>query len=220
MIDETAWINQAQQGDEQAFTVIVETYQKPVYNLCYRMLGEPEAAEDAAQETFLKVYQNLAHYDHSRSFPTWLLSIAAHHCIDKLRRRKFIAFSIDGEEGQADLQDPYAPEPEMEVARKQDRDRLQNYLKFLIPTDRAAVILRYWQGYSEKEIVEALDLTVPAVKIRLFRSRRILADLWEEKPANYLPSRGRPVDHSPFENPLMENGLNEQNNGERQCLAD
>jgi RNA polymerase sigma-70 factor (ECF subfamily) len=194
--DEIAWINQARQGDEKAFTVLVETYQKPVYNLCYRMLAEPEAAEDAAQETFLKVYQNLVRYDSARSFPTWLLSIAAHHCIDRLRRRRFFSFSLDDEEGQADLPDPYAPQPEKELARRQDRDRLQNCLKFLNPTNRAAIILRYWQGYSEGEIAETLHLTVRAVKSRLHRSRRLLAIMWDEKPLHRHPERktsGSPV---------------------------
>lgn len=187
MTDESSWINQARQGDEKAFTVLVETYQKPVYNLCYRMLGDLEAAEDAAQETFLKVYQNLAHYDCTRSFPTWLLSIAAHHCIDRLRRGRFIAFSIDDEQRQIDLPDPYAPQPEMEAARSQDLDRLQICLKTLDPTNRAAVILRYWQDYSEREISEVLNLSVLAVRSRLHRSRRLLADIWDEKPASWRP---------------------------------
>jgi len=193
--DETTWIIQAQQGDERAFTELVETYQKPVYNLCYRILGEPEAAEDAAQETFLKVYQNLARYDRERSFPTWLLSIAAHGCIDKLRRRRFFSFPIDDEGDQADMPDPYAPEPEMETARRQERDHLQACLQFLDPTDRAAIILRYWQGYSEKEIAEALHLSGPAVRLRLYRSRRILADLWDEKPMQWRlkKMRGSPA---------------------------
>jgi RNA polymerase sigma-70 factor (ECF subfamily) len=99
--DEKTWIIQAQHGNDDAFTNLVETYQKPVYNLCYRMLGESEAAEDAAQETFLKAYQNLSRYDRERSFATWLLSIAAHYCIDRLRRRRFPSVSIDeNEEGQ------------------------------------------------------------------------------------------------------------------------
>ena len=98
MTDEMAWVLQAQKGDDEAFTNLVEMYQKPVYNLCYRMLGDAEGAEDAAQETFLKAYQNLARYDVERSFATWLLSIAAHHCIDKLRRKRFSSFSIDEDE--------------------------------------------------------------------------------------------------------------------------
>ena len=190
MIDEMAWIIQAQHGDDIGFTNLVEAYQKPVYNLCYRMLGESEAAEDAAQETFLKMYQNLARYDRERSFATWLLSIAAHHCIDRLRRKRFTSFSIDeDEEGQTEIPDGSAPDPETEAIRKQTKERLQDCLQSLEPIDRAAVILRYWQDCSEIEIAQALKLTVPAVKSRLHRARRALADLWEEKPARMRPER-------------------------------
>jgi RNA polymerase sigma-70 factor, ECF subfamily len=188
--DETTWIIQARQGDDEAFTHLVETYQKPVYNLCYRMLGEPEAAEDAAQETFLKVYQNLARYDRERSFATWLLSIAAHHCIDRLRRRKFSAISIDeDEEGQIDIPDRFAPDPESETAKRQEGERLQNCLQSLDPIDRAAITMRYWQDCSEVEIAQALKLTVPAVKSRLHRARKALAGLWDEKPAHVRTER-------------------------------
>ena len=190
MTDELAWILRAQQGDDEAFTSLVETYQKPVYNLCYRMLGEPESAEDAAQETFLKAYQNLVRYDRERPFATWLLSIAAHHCIDRLRRRRFSTFSIDeDEEGQTDLPDRSAPDPETETSKRQERERLHGLLESLDPTDRAAVVMRYWQDASEVEIAQALRLTVPAVKSRLHRARRALADLWEEEPARVRAGR-------------------------------
>ena len=190
MTDEMTWIIQAQHGDDDSFTNLVETYQKPVYNLCYRMLGEMEAAEDAAQETFLKAYQNLTRYDRERSFATWLLSIAAHHCIDKLRRRRFNSVSIDeDEEGQTDIPDHSAPDPESEIMKHQQRERLQNCLQSLDPTDRAAVVMRYWQDCSEMEIAQALKLTVPAVKSRLHRARRALADLWEEKPTRMRHER-------------------------------
>ncbi len=190
MTEEMTWIIQAQHGDDDAFTHLVETYQKPVYNLCYRMLGELEAAEDAAQETFLKAYQNLTRYDRERSFATWLLSIAAHHCIDRLRRRRFSSVSIDeDEEGQTDIPDRSAPDPEMETMKSQQRERLQECLQSLDPTDRAAVVMRYWQDSSEVEIAQALKLTVPAVKSRLHRARRVLADLWEEKPARVRRER-------------------------------
>jgi RNA polymerase sigma-70 factor (ECF subfamily) len=184
------WIIQAQHGNDDAFTNLVETYQKPVYNLCYRMLGEMEAAEDAAQETFLKAYQNLNRYDRERSFATWLLSIAAHHCIDKLRRKRFNSVSIDeDEEGQTDIPDHSALDPESEIMKHQQRERLQNCLQSLDPTDRAAVVMRYWQDCSEVEIAQTLKLTVPAVKSRLHRARRALADLWEEKPTRLRHER-------------------------------
>jgi RNA polymerase sigma-70 factor (ECF subfamily) len=181
--DELTWILQAQQGNDDAFTKLVEEHQTHVYNLCYRMLGEPEAAEDAAQESFLRAYQNLHRYDQSRPFATWLLSIAAHYCIDRLRRRKLSIFSMDEENDDGstyEIADPASPDPEVESVKREDRDRLHILLKDLDETDRAAVIMRYWYDYSEVEIAESLKLTVSAVKSRLHRSRRALAGMWQE----------------------------------------
>ena len=183
MNDELTWVIQAQQGNDEAFTKLVEEHQTHVYNLCYRMLGEPEAAEDAAQESFLRAYQNLHRYDQSRPFATWLLSIAAHYCIDRLRRRKLSIFSIDEENDDGstyEVADPASPDPEAESVKREDRDRLHILLKDLDDTDRAAVIMRYWYDYSEVEIAESLKLTVSAVKSRLHRSRRALAGMWQE----------------------------------------
>jgi hypothetical protein len=69
---EAKWLIQAQKGDPQAFTHIVEEYQRPVYNLCHRMLGNAQDAEDAAQESFLKAYKAMNRYDPNRSFSSWL----------------------------------------------------------------------------------------------------------------------------------------------------
>ncbi|MBL8092240.1 MAG: sigma-70 family RNA polymerase sigma factor, partial [Anaerolineales bacterium] len=140
MNEEQSWVIQAQQGSDEAFTNLVETYQKPVFNLCYRMLGEHELAEDAAQETFLRAYQNLYRYDSKRPFATWLLSIAAHYCIDRLRRRKFSMFSMDAEDDEGntiDLPDFDSPNPEAESIKGQTQDRVHDLLKGLDTTDRA-----------------------------------------------------------------------------------
>ncbi|MCZ2128173.1 MAG: sigma-70 family RNA polymerase sigma factor [Anaerolineales bacterium] len=181
MNEEQVWVSQAQRGDDESFTKLVETYQTPVFNLCYRMLGEPELAEDAAQETFLRAYQHLNRYDIKRPFATWLLSIAAHYCIDRLRRRKFSAFSLDAEDedGNAfEMPDLDAPNPEGEAMRGQSAERVHAMLKDLDGADRAAIVLRYWYDYSEKEIAETLNLSVSAVKSRLHRARKELANLW------------------------------------------
>jgi len=178
-IGETAWISQAQKGDAEAFTALVEAYQQPVYNFCRRMLGDSDAAEDAAQETFLRVYQHLAAYDPRRPFGTWLLAIAAHHCIDRLRRQRAIHFSLDGEETQdARYPDLQAVDPEEETARRLTCERLYRLLPSLDPLQRAILVLRYWQHAPESEIACALHLSVPAVRSRLHRARRALAHLW------------------------------------------
>jgi RNA polymerase sigma-70 factor (ECF subfamily) len=181
--DESTLVVQAQQGSEEAFTQLVEAYQTHVYNLCHRMLGEPEAAEDAAQETFLRAFQHLHRYDHRRPFATWLLSIAAHYCIDRLRRRRF-SFMSTGQDDDGigiDLPDPEATSPEIEALRREQQEQIEDFLMKLSPTDRAAIVLRYWHDYSEVEIASALRLTVSAVKSRLHRARRELGRLWQEE---------------------------------------
>jgi len=187
--DETAWILQARHGSDEAFAQLVEVYQTPVFNLCYRMLGEPEAAEDAAQESFLRAYQYLDRYDTARPFATWLLSIAAHYCIDRLRRRHFVSVPVDDDDSPLELPDPSAPNPEAETVRREEQGRLHSLLRDLDATDRAAVVLRYWHDFSEAEIAESLSLTVSAVKSRLFRARRALAQAWQED-ASAEPASG------------------------------
>ena len=92
---EQIWLDQARAGDKVAFGQLVEAYMRPVFNLTYRMLGNPQEAEDAAQETFLRAYSRLEQYDPSQKFSTWLFSIANHHCIDRLRKRRARFVSID-----------------------------------------------------------------------------------------------------------------------------
>lgn len=201
MNDEIAWIIQARQGNDEAFARLVEQYQTPVFNLCYRMLGEPESAEDAAQESFLRAYQNLTRYDRQRPFATWLLSIAAHYCIDRLRKKRFVIFSMDveGENDEApmELPDPGAINPEQEVVRYEEQTQIQAALKMLDATDRAAVILRYWYDFSEVEIAETLKLTVSAVKSRLHRARKAVARIIMD---NALDTR---VERTPYGSPAL-----------------
>jgi RNA polymerase sigma-70 factor (ECF subfamily) len=171
------WLPQALRGDEDAFAQLVEQYQTPVYNLCYRMLGDGPEAEDAAQETFWRAFQAIKRYDPQRSFATWLLSIAAHYCIDQQRRRRVPVYQLD-EITEEITPDP-AEGPEKATARSEEQAMLHRMLKELGPQDRAAIILRYWYDLSDQEIGESLNLTVSAVKSRLHRARLLLAQRWQ-----------------------------------------
>jgi RNA polymerase sigma-70 factor (ECF subfamily) len=195
--EDRARVSRAQRGSEEAFTELVEAYQTHVYNLCYRMLGSAESAEDAAQETFLRAFQNLHRYDDSRPFGTWLLSIAAHYCIDRIRRRRLSLISLDDDADGSPLElaDADAPSPENETLRREQREQLQGALTRLASIDRAAIVLRYWHDYSEAEIAETLNLTLSAVKSRLHRARRELAGNWQADGRR--PSRERRAYESP-----------------------
>jgi RNA polymerase sigma-70 factor (ECF subfamily) len=181
-------LKQAQRGSPDAFTQVVETYQRPVFNLCYRMLGDPDEAEDAAQETFLRAYNNIRKYDRQRPFSTWLLSIAAHYCIDQLRKRRLNFLSMDAfpELDPPDL----SPGPEAAFKMNEDQRQVKALLATLNPQDRAAVVMYYWYDFSYEEIALSLNLTVSAVKSRLHRSRLALAQTWtEQESPNHLTER-------------------------------
>lgn len=169
------WVRAAIDGDQDAFAELVYTYQDSVYNLCYRMLYERTEAEDAAQEAFLRAYLNLQRYDPSRSFKTWLLTIASNHCIDRLRRRRLQWLSIDDPLPNLSLSSD-EPEPEDATILSEQSKALQDLLNQLNPEYRAAVVLRYWYDYSYTEIADILDTTESAIKSRLFRARQILGE--------------------------------------------
>jgi RNA polymerase sigma-70 factor (ECF subfamily) len=177
---EAQWIAEAKTGDKDAFAKLVEKYQRPVYSVCYRMLGTPTAAEDAAQEAFIRAYLALDRYDPNRSFATWILSIASNYSIDQLRKKKVTILSMDNEKyGWMAPPDP-GPSPEKAAIDKEKSALVQAILTDLPETDRAAVILQFWHDYSYDEIAETLGLSSSAVKSRLFRARRLMAEKWQE----------------------------------------
>ena len=174
MDQEQEWILRARAGDVEAFTKLVEAYQTPVYNLAYRMLGNSVEAEDAAQETFIRVYTRLHTYDEDRKFSSWLLSIASHYCIDRLRRRRMTLLSLEDVAFTGHLASD-VDRPEETVVRDEKEGMVRKLLDKLPEDYRAAVVLRYWYDCSYKEIAHMLDTTESAIKSRLFRARQMMA---------------------------------------------
>lgn len=193
--NEAIWIKQAFDGDEHAFAFLVVRYQNPVFSLCYRMLGNSKDAEDAAQEAFIRAYTHLKKFDQKRSFATWLLAIASHHCIDRIRKRMLPTVSMESLPDEI-LPDQSSTNPEARVHEAEREAFVQNLIEELTPLDRAAIVLRYWHNCSEVEIAETLDLSVSAVKSRLFRSRQTLAQLWLARADESRINARRP-DESP-----------------------
>ena len=176
-IEESELLALAQNGNDEAFTQLVERYQNPVFNLCYRMLGDSQEAEDAAQEAFWRAYQAIRRYDRSRPFATWLLSITAHYCIDQQRKRRLPTLEID--DWMEEVLPDNTPDPERATGAQEEKDRIHQMLAALNPQDRAAIVLRYWYEFSEEEISQALQLSVSAVKSRLHRARLKFATLYQ-----------------------------------------
>lgn len=177
MNEENIWLEQARRGDKVAFGQLITAYQTPVYNMAYRMLNNVDEAEEAAQEAFIRAYTRLASYDPQHKFSTWLLSITSNYCIDQIRKRRGIILSLD---------EPLPPHPalmsdshtnpEVQVVIDEQQKLVQTLLAELPDDYRQTVVMRYWYDLSYEEIAEMMNTTVSAIKSRLFRARKILAE--------------------------------------------
>src|SRR5262245_61053192 len=170
--EEIGWIEQTLRGDQASFNRLMHRYSGAVYNLAYRMLGNMQDAEDAAQEIFLRAYMRLDSFDQTRRFSTWLLSIASNYCIDRLRRRRFawmtlddVAFSLPSSERG----------PERSALDRDQQATVQRALQQLPDNYRLVTVLRYWYDLSYEEIAQVMKLPESTIKTRLHRARHMLA---------------------------------------------
>jgi len=179
--EEQVWLEQARQGDKAAFGKLIEAYQTPVYNLAYRMLNNAGEAEEAAQEAFIRAYTRLDSYNPEHKFSTWMLSITSNYCIDLIRKRRALLLSIDEPlPPHPALMSDNAKGPEAQVVMNEQQAMVQALLQELPEDYRQTVVLRYWYDLSYDEIAEMMDTTVSAIKSRLFRARRLLAEVGQE----------------------------------------
>ena len=190
-MDETTWVQRAQAGDEAAFAHLVETYQSYVYNLAYRMLGHRQDAEDAAQETFLRAYRQLATFRPEQRFSSWLLAIDAHYCVDQLRRRRFQWLSLE-EAPVVGTLSSREPGPEDIALSSEQRDAVRRMLDRLPTRYRLVTLLRYSYDLSVAEIASVVGASEGAVKTQLCRARQMLVEIvgsgeeqgqWKTTPA-------------------------------------
>ena len=191
--EEAALVERSQSGDLDAFNALVVTYQGQVYNLCLRMLGSPQAAEDAAQEAFIAAYRAVSRF-RGGSLRAWLLRIAANACYDELRRRRArpqasLEAPIGDDRPRTEL--PASDEPLEERAERLELARcLQEGIASLPPDQRLAVILRDVQGLAYEEVAGATRSSLGTVKSRLSRGRAALRDYLQDR-GELLPARFR-----------------------------
>ena len=176
----------AQKGDQQAFAAIVQSYQRPVYNLCYRMLGNQQEAEDATQETFIRAYNHLDAFNPDRKFINWVLTIASNHCVDRLRKRRIHWSSLEDDPYVEKIPMPSSVDPHRSAERQETADQVQQWIDQLAPEYRTPLVLLYWYGYSYEEIAGIMGISVAAVKSRLHRARKQIARMIAQAPSSPL----------------------------------
>jgi RNA polymerase sigma-70 factor (ECF subfamily) len=169
---ESELVAQAAAGDKSAFGRLVERYQRFAINIAYRMTGQPQLAEDLAQEAFLKAWLNLTRFRGESQFRTWLGRIVTNVTIDYLRRRS----------GESELSDGLPAggmSPATHALRNELQERVRQAVLALPAQSRAALILREYEGLSYKEIAMVLDVPVGTVMSRLNYARGRLRETLE-----------------------------------------
>jgi RNA polymerase sigma-70 factor (ECF subfamily) len=161
-------------GDEFAFVGLYNRYKGPVYAFCYKMLLDSDAAKDVMQETFLRVYENRDRLMKSDAFKSWLFTIARNQCLNSLRRSGRHVSLPDAKE-----LPPVAETPFTRMEKSEQVRFVTRFLESLPPEYREVIILREYQNLSYEEIAAVTRSTLSAVKSRLFKARRKLAQQME-----------------------------------------
>ena len=189
---EAELIQQSCAGNMDAFEQLILQYERRVYTIAYKYMGNHEDASDMAQEAIIKAYQSIGSFRGDAAFGTWLGKITANQCLDELRKRKkqqttSLEDTLELEEGSVKKEiESLAATPEEHAIRQETASYMQMLISELKEEYRAVVILRELEGYSYEEIADILSCSLGTVKSRISRARlylkeRILADRMAER---------------------------------------
>jgi len=185
-------IRRAQSGDHSAFAQIMARYQKPLYRLVYRLVGNHDDTDDIVQDTFVRAYQHLRSFDHERPFQPWLFGIAVKRCATHKRRMaRMYVEPLEAEH--LALMEENNRSWEDALTAKELRRKVHEAINALPPQQRAALVLFELEGWKIKEIADALGCAEGAVKTHLHRARarlrKELSAYVEEENDYDLPTR-------------------------------
>ena len=177
--DDLYYIDAVKKGNVQAFSFLVEKYQKMVYTLALKLMKKSEEAEEMAQDTFVKAFQKLDSYEGKSKFSTWLYSITYNACISELRKRRIEFKSLD--DRQVSDQDEQRMHDYYRENRKEDQEKYLNLaLEKLPEDDQVLVTLYYYENQSMDEISQITGLTVSNIKVKIHRARKKMYELLHE----------------------------------------
>lgn len=183
--DDATFISRCRKGYTEAFGVLVERYQKKMFNIAFRMTGDYEAAGEVVQEAFLSAFRGIKSFRGDASFATWMTSIVLNHAKNSLKKSRVIAhyepISLDQAADPLDDAPRFDPPadvmPAMEqLEKKEVREAVQNAINSLDTEFREILILKDIQEVSYEEIAAILKIPGGTVKSRIFRAREVLRE--------------------------------------------
>jgi RNA polymerase sigma-70 factor (ECF subfamily) len=175
-ISDAAAVGSVRSGDKDAFRPLVERYSHMIFVLAYRMTNSETDAEEIVQETFLRAYRALASFEERSNFATWLYRIATNCSLDLLNRRKnqpqLASETMATEEDESPEQrlPSSAPDPERQMYSAELQEKIAAAMKLLTPVEKAAFVLRHYEGRSVDEVAATLKVKTGAAKQSIFRA--------------------------------------------------
>lgn len=165
-------------GNINDFEQLVTAYEKNVYNLALRMVGDPDDAADITQETFIKAYRAIGSFRGDSKFSSWIYRIASNVCLDFLRsrsRRAQVPLSFENEDAEGEIELPdMSQNPEKVLMKKLSMEAVRRGMEKLPPKQRQILVLRELCGLSYAELAQTLSVEEGTVKSRIFRARKRL----------------------------------------------
>jgi len=188
-------VRRAQRGDVAAYEELVRKHQQRIFAIASGVLRRNEDLEDIAQQVLLKVYISLKRFDLRSSFSTWLYKVTVNECLDYLRKKKVrkLVYEADMTEEQAEqlniLEDAGTNQPLNASRRLELRQLLDSLLSHLPEEEQLMLFLKEVEGLTVDEIGEVLDMNVNTVKVRMFRARGKLMDIYRRRMARQADGR-------------------------------
>jgi RNA polymerase sigma-70 factor (ECF subfamily) len=184
MNEDQELVKRSLKGEKEAFEMIIQKYQKPLFNYIGRMVSERELALDFTQDVFVKTYSSLHLYQSQYKFSTWMFKIASNYVIDYWRKKKLDTVSIDQQPPGIDRPAPQIRTDEPSVVKKYElselRTKIENALQKIPPSLRELFVWRHINEFSYDEIAEIKDLPVGTIKNRVFQAKEMVRSLLEK----------------------------------------
>ncbi|AHY45557.1 sigma70-ECF: RNA polymerase sigma factor, sigma-70 family [Rubrobacter radiotolerans] len=172
-LDDSALAHRAGAGDRRAFAELVERHQDAVYRVCYRVLGNRQDAEDAAQEAFVRAFERLTSFEGRSAFKTWLVRLALNVSLNERKKRG----RAERKASEALHQTVSEDSPESEAVSADAAERVRTALLLVREDHRAAVVLKDLEGYSFREVGEMLGVSEATARVWAHRGRQRLREV-------------------------------------------
>ena len=182
-----AWVEAALEGDQAAYTNLLQTYRENIYFMMLKMVRNQDDADDLTIEAFGKAFKRLPSFNPEYAFSTWLFRIASNNAIDFIRKKKkATTFSIDQDSGDEDGGPSFDVkskdlDPEQVFMKDQRIEEIHKIIATLKPKYKRLVELRYLKEFSYEEIADEMELPLGTVKAQLFRARELMFEIMKHR---------------------------------------